>query len=42
MLRACGQIAEPDTQEEGGHSRVAALVEEAERLKATIAKQQRD
>jgi len=42
MLRACGQIAEPDTQEEGGHSRVAALVEEAERLKATIAKQQEE
>ncbi|CAE7359091.1 dbr1, partial [Symbiodinium necroappetens] len=42
MLRACGQIAEPDTQEEGGDSRVAALVEEAERLKATIAKQQEE
>ncbi|CAE7676835.1 ercc6l [Symbiodinium microadriaticum] len=42
MLRACGQIAEPDTQEEGGDSRVAALVEEAERLKSTIAKQQEE
>ena len=43
MLRASSnQVVEAETQEEGRDSRVAALVEEAERLKATIAKQQKE